>query len=782
MSLRRLLTVSAAAIALALAAGPAAAQTTYTWTGGGSDGNWSNPANWGGTAPASSPTGTRVNLAGTANTTTTIDAAYGNTLQVLGLSFAPGAGPFAVNGGGPVLEVGAEGVVYGTAALGGGSADQTVAAPVRLGADQMWVNYGTGRLKFTGPVDTNGHALTLGKTPSTGEGLWWIDLLGPVTGSGRVTAVGRATMRGANTYSGGTTIADQAWLVVDSAANLGAGRVNLNNRGTLTLEAAVDSTLAGPLVVTNTGGNDYGGIQVNAAGATLRFQPGGLQGGGDLDISGFGTKVLTGNNTFSGTLSTGTGGRLELLDAGGGASIAAKSYSIYQTTFHVGPGATLDQAAGAASRPSIGIGGSGRVEIEQSQHLSGVTMGYAEAATNNPTLVAAPGVVLTLDNGFVGYHGTVSAVLAGTSGGTFFTKGDDAAGTLTVTGLSTFTGPVRVESGVLSVDSLKPTGQASALGAGGEVRLWRTANLTSTLRYTGPTTATDRPLQVLGSDSLDKPSILEVTDPAATLTWTGPVRIDYNNVVSKLQKSGSGALVIASAGNSFYLAGTGGGLGSVRAAGGTLAVTGSLEALVTVESGATAAGKLVGTNTSNYRVHAGSGATALTAKAGATIRAGMGSSADVLGVDGVQFDAGSTFAVTVDGGATPTASEIKASGNGGPVSFSPVASTGTITLRLEKGPGADFVPYQPVTVEIARGGIYKRINNAYNAFTYDPNEWAVVTSGFDIVPGSFSLFTTESGSVLNAQFTPVPEPAAVLLVGAAAVGLAARRARRSRDR
>ena len=40
-------------VVLALTAFPASAQTTYTWTGSGSDANWSTAGNW--TASAGSP-------------------------------------------------------------------------------------------------------------------------------------------------------------------------------------------------------------------------------------------------------------------------------------------------------------------------------------------------------------------------------------------------------------------------------------------------------------------------------------------------------------------------------------------------------------------------------------------------------------------------------------------------------------------------------------------------------------------------------------------------------
>jgi fibronectin-binding autotransporter adhesin len=773
-------------LALAGTAGSALAQTTYIWTGAGGDGKWSTAANWGGTAPGSSLTNTRVVLTTSTNPATTIDAAYGNTLQLLGLRFGSAAGAFTVGSSGPVLELGAEGLRNDS------GQNQRVTAPIRLGADQYWTNNSNLRVGVSGPVDLNGRTLTVG-TPVVGNATGFMDLSGPISGTGVLAfAAGRAVLTGGNAHTGGTRIDRQSWVMIDSADNLGAGPVEFAGNSTLDIRSATDSTLAGPLTVTDATGVQFpiNYLQFTApAAVTLLLQPGGLRGAGRLGVAGNGSLLLTGANPYSGEFSIGgAGARVELIDTGGGASLAARGYSVYNATFRVGPGATLVQAAGAASRPYVGVDGTGRAVFEQSQTLSGVTVGNAgDPNTENPTLTAAPGVTLTLDFGATGYFGTINAVLAGSppSGGTFFVKGaytvPGKPGTLTVTGLNTFTGPVRVDAGVLSVDTLKPTGQPSALGVGGagaagEIRLWRTQFGPATLRYTGPTTATDRTLQVLGSDALNQPSIVEVTDPAATLTWSGPVRIDYNNVVSKLQKSGAGALVIASAGNSLNLAGTGGGLGSVRVAAGTLGVTGSMQALVTVESGATATGKLLGGNTSNYRVRDGNAATAMTVKAGGTVRAGMGSSTDVLGIDGVQFDAGSKFVVTVDGGAAPTASKIQRNSNGGAINFSPqTTDAGRITLLLEKGTGAEFIPHQPVTVEIARGGV-TRWNSS---FAYNANEWTPITSGFDIVPGSFSLFTTESGWVLNARFTPVPEPTTALAVGAAALaGLAARRRRR----
>jgi autotransporter-associated beta strand protein len=328
------------------------------------------------------------------------------------------------------------------------------------------------------------------------------------------------------------------------ALALTAGPVAFTGNSTLTFRSATDSTLAGTLTVTDASGVSFpiNSLQFTASAAVaLRLQPGALQGAGRLGVSGNGTLYLTGANPYAGEFSIGgAGSRVELLDTGGGASLAAKDYSVFNATFHVGPGATLVAPTGATSLLFIGIDAAGRVELGQSQTLSSVSVGSttSDPSTDNPTLYTAPGVTLTLTNGASGSFGTINAALAGSPapGGTFFVKSANTVpgkpGTLTVTGLNTFTGPVRVDAGVLSVDSLAPTGQPSALGVGGvgadgEIRLWRTQFGSPTLRYTGPTTTTDRTLQLLGSGALNQPSIVEVTDPAATLTWTGPVRIDY---------------------------------------------------------------------------------------------------------------------------------------------------------------------------------------------------------------------------------------------------------------
>ncbi len=66
---------------------------TRTWTGGGSDSNWSTPANWGGTAPVAGDT---LFFGGTSRLTATNDFPEGTAFA--GITFNSDAGAFAISG------------------------------------------------------------------------------------------------------------------------------------------------------------------------------------------------------------------------------------------------------------------------------------------------------------------------------------------------------------------------------------------------------------------------------------------------------------------------------------------------------------------------------------------------------------------------------------------------------------------------------------------------------------------------------------------------------------
>lgn len=84
---------SIVSLAVAWQAGPASAQSTYTWTGGGANGLWSNAANWVTTGNPSPPaTAQNYVLAGTTRLTGTTGNRTGASL-----TFAAAAGPFMIN-------------------------------------------------------------------------------------------------------------------------------------------------------------------------------------------------------------------------------------------------------------------------------------------------------------------------------------------------------------------------------------------------------------------------------------------------------------------------------------------------------------------------------------------------------------------------------------------------------------------------------------------------------------------------------------------------------------
>lgn len=114
-------------------------------------------------------------------------------------------------------------------------------------------------------------------------------------------------------------------------------------------------------------------------------------------------------------------------------------------------------------------------------------------------------------------NSTKSYTLGGThgiAGTTGLTK--TGTGTLTINTANSFTGPVNITAGTVVVGSLANTGTASALGAGSTITLGNTGS-PATLRITGATSATNRPL-VLNSDVT-----FDITQAAGVHTQSGVI-------------------------------------------------------------------------------------------------------------------------------------------------------------------------------------------------------------------------------------------------------------------
>ncbi len=197
-----------AVIGAGLVSGTAVAQTTYTWDGGGGSGTWNTAANWAGDAVPVSGTSGRITLAGTTQTTTTQN--LGNPFDLNRLTFAAGAGAFAVSGD-----------------------------PLRFGG------IGAAIVLDTANAATINSALVLNSTVAIRGAGSDLMLGGPVSGAGglrlnRTDSSATVTLTAANSFTGsvrvnGGTLSLGGSGAISSAGPLSVGRdgaVDLNNLGT----------------------------------------------------------------------------------------------------------------------------------------------------------------------------------------------------------------------------------------------------------------------------------------------------------------------------------------------------------------------------------------------------------------------------------------------------------------------------------------------------------------------------------------------------------------------
>ena len=161
--------------------------------------------------------------------------------------------------------------------------------------------------------------LTIGGNLSVGSGttLTAANNLG-VTGT--TTVGGTLTLSGSNTFTGGVTLA-AGLLNLNSAGALGGGTLTINggtinntSAGTVTLSPASSQNWNGDFTFTGTQNLDLGAgaVALNASrivivSANTLTVDGVIGGAYSLTKAGTGTLALTGNNTFSGTLTVQTG-------------------------------------------------------------------------------------------------------------------------------------------------------------------------------------------------------------------------------------------------------------------------------------------------------------------------------------------------------------------------------------------------------------------------------------------------------------------------------------------
>jgi autotransporter-associated beta strand protein len=246
-----------------------------TWNGGsGTTSNWSDGANWGGTAPA---IGNALSFAGAVRTSPINDTPAGTTYG--GIGFAAGAAAFNVSGNDITLQ----GDIVNNS-----SNTQTIGLNVAL----------NGGVQFTGGGGNPNSYVNA----ATGN----IVLAGSLSGSQGIVAngPGTVTLGAANTYSGTTRVLNGT-LRVNNANGLQNSELNVLTNGSVGFGPGVGTfNLSGGLSgnghVSVTDSNSQPVTLVVPSNGSNTAFAGSISGSGGLKINTSGVVSLTGTNTYSG--------------------------------------------------------------------------------------------------------------------------------------------------------------------------------------------------------------------------------------------------------------------------------------------------------------------------------------------------------------------------------------------------------------------------------------------------------------------------------------------------
>jgi autotransporter-associated beta strand protein len=290
--------------------------------------------------------------------------------------------------------------------------------------------------------------------------------------------------------------------------------------------------------------------------------------GGGLTKTGAGTLALSGASTYTGptTVSAGTLKSLanDLLPAASAVTVSGQGAAVT---------ATLDLNGLNQTVPSLTFGGNTTTSAATVTTGAGtltLSGDVTYSATGNPLGATVSGLVslgaanrtFTIgDSTSTSSDLTVSAVVSG-AGGVIKT----GAGTLVLSGTNTFTGPVHIQQGTLSVNTLADGGASSALGADTTAfKLGATTNA-GTLLYTGTGATTDRPVDLAGNTGgatidttgasgaliFDAPAFTATGSGAKTLTLAG-TSVAAHEIASVIVDSGGGATAVTKSGTGTWL-------------------------------------------------------------------------------------------------------------------------------------------------------------------------------------------------------------------------------------
>jgi autotransporter-associated beta strand protein len=334
---------------------------------------------------------------------------------------------------------------------------------------------------------------------------------------------------GFSTSIAGTGVSSAGALNFTSASAVDLGAI------TLTADATIRSTVNGASLASSIS-NVLFLLTVSMPTAASTFTLSGLiSGSGGLTLSASSndrTLALTNlANNFSGPVSiTGKINAYQLADAGVASSIGAATGS--NATIKLGSGTTVGELLYA---------GSGTVSTNRVLDFAGTTATAAisTGVAGGRVTYTAPAFTATgagakafsifaIGSSFI----TIQSVIPDSSGGATRLVNGSGGGTVTLSGLNTFTGTVAWTGGTLSVNTIKNVGGgSSALGApttvaNGTLSLGGTS--TATLVYTGTGDTTDRVISLNGT-----------TTGGATITNNGLDALVFTSSIAGVSASGT---------------------------------------------------------------------------------------------------------------------------------------------------------------------------------------------------------------------------------------------------
>jgi autotransporter-associated beta strand protein len=401
-----------------------ATATTSTWnaTGTGSALNWSNGANWsGGTAPASSRGNTLVffngQTLGAGTITSSNDFAGGFTLRALTLAgTTSGAATAAITGNTVTFtNNGAANPIVNLDALAGAGFTYDVSAPLTLAVTTTFQGSGTATFRFSGNIDGAGGLTKTGSSTLVLSGT--NSYAGPTTISTGTLQIGND---GATGTLGAGDIVDNATLRFDRTGTLLVPN-NISGTGGLIIDCPVS---AGTVVLSGT--NSFTGT-VNVSSGALRIT--------NSNALGTGTKSVL--------LAAGTLGNPNLrLDGSAGAITLAAGISFSTSNSNAANGAIFNEAGNNTINGNVSLtSGGGDTRLVSAAGTLTMNGNFAPITTSRSLVLAGAG------------SGVITGAIQNGTGSNTLVRLDKAeTGTWTLSGAVTHTGTVNVNGGTLIVN------------------------------------------------------------------------------------------------------------------------------------------------------------------------------------------------------------------------------------------------------------------------------------------------------------------------------------------